>query len=409
MNILITGAQFGNKGAQSMLFTVVNEIRNRYPNAEFYYLPIDYFKEGCFDHIGDYRFHFVIDDKAGRDFPARFGPVNHVLRWARIQGILYKANKRGKVPALSRIWDRMDVMIDISGYSLTSRFGIGSINRVLRMIDTSKAHGMKTILLPQSYGPFDFSRDVCNRIGRTLSNVNLLFAREEEGAAALRECCSVTNAKLSPDIVLQAKEIDWKNVFVREPKPTYPLLETIGNVGIVPNRETLRHGNHDEVIHIYRSLIQKLRKGGKEVYIFRHSDDLLLCREIYEKVKADPHCHLIEEEIDCLSYGLFVRRFDFIIASRFHSIVHAYREGVPAIILGWAVKYQALAALLEQQQYVFDVTNHEQQLDERLLDIGLDRMLSGYAEESEVILRNLDKVTQNSCFDQCGRILDSIS
>lgn len=42
MNILITGAQFSNKGAQSMLFTVVNEIRYRYPGANIYYLPLDY-------------------------------------------------------------------------------------------------------------------------------------------------------------------------------------------------------------------------------------------------------------------------------------------------------------------------------------------------------------------------------
>ena len=34
MNILITGAQFGNKGAQSLLFSVVNEIRERYGNEK---------------------------------------------------------------------------------------------------------------------------------------------------------------------------------------------------------------------------------------------------------------------------------------------------------------------------------------------------------------------------------------
>ena len=58
MNVLITGAQFGNKGAQSMLFTVVNEVRDRYPNAEFYYLPLDYYKEDCFQNLENYRFHF---------------------------------------------------------------------------------------------------------------------------------------------------------------------------------------------------------------------------------------------------------------------------------------------------------------------------------------------------------------
>lgn len=408
MNILITGAQFGNKGAQSMLFTVINEVRNRYPEADCYYLPIDYYKESCFDNISDYRFHFVVDDKAGRDFPARFGPANYILRWINIQRILYRAKKRGQVLALSRIWDKMDVMIDISGYSLTSRFGISSINRVLRMINTSKAHGVKTILLPQSYGPFDFSGDICREIGKTLSNVDLLFAREEDGVRQLRECCGVINAVLSPDIVLQAEEISWKNVFTREPKLRYPVLKTKHNVGIIPNVETLRNGTHDSVIDTYRRIFKKLRENGKEVYIFRHSNDLPLCREIYSLVKDDQHCHLIEDEIDCISYGPFIRQFDFIIASRFHSVVHAYREGIPAVVLGWAIKYQALAALLGQEQYVFDLTRQGQQ-DRDLLNERLDRMLSSYTEESGEILYKLSTVRQNSCFEQCAGIFDSIS
>lgn len=34
MNVLITGAQFHNKGAQSLLFTVMSELRSRYENVE---------------------------------------------------------------------------------------------------------------------------------------------------------------------------------------------------------------------------------------------------------------------------------------------------------------------------------------------------------------------------------------
>lgn len=407
MNVLITGAQFGNKGAQSMLYTVINEVRNRYPEADFYYLPLDFFREYCFHSIDDYRFHFVIDDQAGQDYPAKLGIVNYILRWANIRRIFYGAKKKGEVLLLSKLWDELDVLIDVSGYSLTSKFGISSINRVLRMINTAKAHGLKVILLPQSYGPFCFEKVVRKRIRASLSRVDLLFAREEDGIDQLKKYCGVTGAVLSPDIVLQADEVDWRNVFVHEPKLQYPHLTTSGNVGIVPNGETLRDGAHDHVINTYREILKTLRSNGKEVYIFRHSDDLALCREVYELVKEDEHCHLIEDEIDCLSYGRFVRQFDFIIASRFHSIVHAYREGVPAVVLGWAVKYQELTTLLGQEQYVFDVTDNEQLKTELLIE-RLDRMMSQFDIESEVILSKLGIIRQNSCFDQCKSILDNI-
>ena len=408
MNVLITGAQFGNKGAQSMLFTVVNEVRDRYPNAEFYYLPLDYFKEDCFQNLEKYRFHFVIDEKVGQDYPAKFGALNMAVRAVNTQKILRNARQHGEVLALSKLWDKLDVLVDVSGYSLTSKFGISSINRVLRHLQTAKAHGVKTILMPQSYGPFDFPEDVCKRIGAALKDVDLLFAREEDGLKQLRERCGVKDqAILSPDIVLQAQEIKWENVFTREPELRYPRLSTIGNVGIVPNGETVRNGKHDVVLNTYRTIIAELRTAGKEVYIFRHSNDLPLCREIYELVRDDAHCHLIEDEIDCLSYGPFVRQFDFIVASRFHSIVHAYREHVPALVLGWAIKYQALTALLGQEQYVFDITGD--QVDDALLSERLARLISKSSEESEWIRSHLEPIQSNSCFDTCRSVFDSIS
>ena len=36
-NILITGANFANKGAQAMLFVTISEARKRYPNANIFY------------------------------------------------------------------------------------------------------------------------------------------------------------------------------------------------------------------------------------------------------------------------------------------------------------------------------------------------------------------------------------
>lgn len=407
MNILITGAQFNNKGAQSMLFTVVNEIRNRYPDADFYYLPLDYFKEGCFQNVRDYRFHFVIDDKAGRDFPAKFGALNHLARRVNIQRILHRANKYGQVLLLSSLWDRLDVLIDISGYSLTSRFGVSSINRVLRMLKTAKAYGLKTIMLPQSYGPFDFPDHICREIGKVLSKTDLLFAREEDGIEQLRDRCGVTNTVLSPDIVIQTGELDWKNIFVRRPKLTYPVLETGSNVGIIPNGETLRHGNREAVLAVYREILKMLRSNGKEVYIFRHSDDLELCESIYEMVREDHHCHLIRDEIDCLSYSAFIRQFEFIVASRFHSVVHAYREGIPALVLGWAVKYQSLTALLGQEAYAFDLTS-ENGNRAGMIYRGLDRLMDRAGRESELIKYRRAEIQKNNCFDMCRNVLDTL-
>ena len=55
---------------------------------------------------------------------------------------------------------------------------------------------------------------------------------------------------------------------------------------------------------------------------------------------------------------LFVRyclkQFQFIVASRFHAIVHAFKNGIPCIALGWATKYYDLMKQFGQEQYMLD-------------------------------------------------------
>ena len=216
MRVLITGASFTNRGAQSMLFTVVNEVKNRYEDAEFYYLTLDYFKKDCFAHCDDYRFNFVYDDLVLQDYPIKYGFVGRIKRYMDSLEISNRISKYD-VLFLSDIWNEVDVLIDVSGYSLTSKFGVSSVNRMLRHIKKAQSLDIPVIIMPQSYGPFEFGKNkktLCNEINKTFSKIDLLFAREQASLETLKNECGVTNAVLSPDIVLQSEEIKWENVFM---------------------------------------------------------------------------------------------------------------------------------------------------------------------------------------------------
>ena len=392
-----------------MLFTVVNEVRNRYPDAEFFYVPLDYFKDECFAHCDDYRINFVYDDLAMMDYPVRHGLIGKAKRNMDVKAMNRKISKF-KVLNLSDIWDEIDALIDVSGYSLTSKFGISSINRMMRHINKAKSVGAAVILLPQSYGPLNFgdkTENVCKEIGEAFSKIDLLFAREQDGRNVLESECGITNAVMSPDIVLQAQEIKWENIFTEEPGIKIRKLETEGNVGIVPNGETVKNGNKEFVLNSYKEFIEELRSREKEIYIFRHSDDLDLCRDIYALVKDDEHCHLIEDEMDCLAYSSFVKQFDFVIASRFHSVVHAYREGIPAFVLGWAIKYQELTKLLGQEKYAFDITKASDD-DISMMIEKLGFLCDNFDAEAKLISEKLAVVRSESCFDKCWEVMDKI-
>ena len=395
MNFLITGAQFHNKGAQSLLFSVMSEIYSRYRDAEIYYLPLDRHNAYL---SGNYRFHLVFDDQSYKELA---GALPKLKRRVKIAIDPYRRHK--DFCDLSRILPKIDVMLDVSGYQLTSKARIDGSKRLLRFIGSAKDNGAKVFLLPQSFGPCAFNDPSFDaRITETLKRADIVYAREEDGMTLLRDQYGVyENVRLSPDIVLQSAS-DPSYVCHTPPKKHVPSIDTTGNVGIVPNTQTFRHGDRDAILVLYRKVIDRVLAGGKNVYLFRHSDDLAVCEEIAALYNGDARVHLIRDEMNSFEYGEFVRGFDFLVASRYHAIVHAYKQYVPALILGWAVKYDALAALFGQRKYVFDITAETN--TEKLL-AAVDELLANAKAESQAIESGMKTVKENTCFDELFRML----
>ena len=87
------------------------------------------------------------------------------------------------------------------------------------------------------------------------------------------------------------------------------------------------------------------------------------------------------------------KNFDFVIASRYHSIIHGYEVGVPAVIIGWAEKYHELANLFEQEEFIFD-TREKINLDD--LSIAINKMLNEGPKISKNIALLKKKITSGS-------------
>ena len=396
MKVLITGAQFHNKGAQSLLFSLMSELYHRFSDVMIYYLPLDWQKE-----YGEniYRFTPVYDDEAYRDVQGGYKQLKRRVK----QRILKKQSGIHAVK-LHTLWDTIDVLFDVSGYQLTSKLNIAGNYRLLRYIETAKAHNVKVFLLPQSFGPFAYDEPgMDERIRSALKKADLIFAREQEGKNLLEEKYGISeNVRLSPDLVLQSRE-DPCVIYQGAYAETYQEIKTKDNVGIIPNRQTVIHGNRDTVLHVYKTLIDALLDKNKNVYIFRHSDDLQLCRDIYAMYTEESKVYLVEEEMDCFAYCAFVKQFDFLIASRYHAVVHAYKQHVPVLILGWAEKYIELATLFDQLQFAFDITD-TRNLEK--LSAAAVYLAENYREESGKLRQTLEQFqTHNTCLEQCLELL----
>ncbi len=406
MKVLITGAQFSNKGAQSLLYSIVSELNTRYKNIQIYYIPIDNFRKYNPD---EYQFIITYDNKSYCD-----RKFNIIMFWKRyIKCILDSLEiivkyKRKGVKKYSNVISDIDVLIDVSGFSLSDKFSRETNNRYLRYLKDAEKIGAKIILMPQSFGPFDYKsgkKQIESKIHEILPKVDLIFAREKEGKKLLENLFHLTNVELSCDIVLQTPDLEMDAITRNKIALDLPLIKTKHNVGIIPNEQTIRHGDEKKVLEVYREIVFKLISLKRHIYIFRHSNDLELCKKIYVMFEGNQWVHLITEEMDCMEYSKFIKNFDYIIASRYHAIVHGYKENVPAIILGWAIKYLELAENFKQQKYVFDINVCAicEVID------AIKNMDNHFIDEHKTIEQLRKEKMHNTCFHKCWELLDEIS
>lgn len=406
MKVMITGAQFNNKGAQSLLFTMIDQLKKRKPDIEIYYLPVDDYRK----YNGEmYKFHIVYGDMEAHYYENKPYMRLPILVKAVARKLIRGKNsvKVSDVSMLHRILPQIDAIIDVSGFQLTSKFSNEMNRRFLYYIEEAKRYSKKIVLMPQSFGPFDYTEDrenMLSLIRKDLSMADLIFAREQEGYSLLTNDFQLNNVCCSADLVLQSNEIDWNNIYVQVPEFNYPRIFGQDNIAIVPNIETFKHGNEGDIVTLYKKVIEYLLEKGKKIHIFRHSYDMTACEKIYRCFEGNGKVFLYRNEFESGEYSLMVRQFDFIIASRFHSIVHAYKEGVPAIIFGWAIKYQELAGQFDQSKFVFDITDKPNDKLEAIV-YALDAMCTDYSNESKRIIEKSQALRKESCFEKCWDVL----
>ena len=362
MQFLIMGASFENKGAQAMLFTTVSEIRRLYPAAVIWYWP-------------------------GRNLQRYTEELKQQYNMLILQDGLYWRSE------LYEIFHTLSAVVDISGYALTSNF---KDSRIIPVTQLALDYNIPIYFMPQSFGPFDFEKEVHNALKRLLPTAKVIFAREQRGYNEMKEKYQLENIYLSKDLVLQNKGIDLKSIYTQEPDLSEYQISDKNAVAIIPNMQTYVHGNREEILQMYRMIIHCLLQFGKTIYIVCHSDDNEVSNDIYELYQGNEAVILYDKEFDCIGYSVLVQSFQYIIASRYHAIVHAYKENVPCIAIGWAEKYRELLIEFQQERYVFDV---REKIDMNSLKIAIEHMNKNYQKEKEIIGKILPEMQKENCFD----------
>lgn len=399
MNIIIKGGEFNNKGAEAMSLIAIYNIRKSFPNANIYFYDVGLpYKYGKDIDIEFFSFPLWV-------FMYKLGLINkRVYLFNKIKNYLklfipnYHFYSEKAIQSSLKIIKNADLFIDISGFALSSKWDIINSFRYISWIDFLKKNkpSCKIYLMPQSFGPFDFDEAKNNIIKDSLAKCDKIFAREIGGYKDLTEKFGLNNVCLSYDSVLLEKDYSPEKVISNIEKYIEKPEKVCGRkVAIIPNYRLIDKGNNsiETLISLYSEIINKANPKIHFYLIPHAGEDIQLCKLIKERFSDNGKVILIDHVLASFNYENFISDFDYIIASRYHSIIHAYRQGTPAIIIGWSEKYDELAKAFDQTKYIYDLKGNVNILD------YINKIELNYKKDRDLINRKLPIIQQNNCYE----------
>ena len=144
-------------------------------------------------------------------------------------------------------------------------------------------------------------------------------------------------------------------------------------------------------------MIERLINAEKKVYLLPYSNqDLGIIEEMKDYFRDREHVKLISDDLNAIELENLVKQFDFLIVSRYHAIIHAYRNGIPVIAIGWAIKYSDLLNSFDQGDYCFDMRD-EPSYD--LIADKVDKLISNREKERRKIVDRIKKLSGLDIFE----------
>lgn len=321
MKILLNGVETNNKGAELMLYSILQEIERKFPDATVYIPEANVFQ----------GFDFV-------KTPLKFHPVpqSAIERTARkfhVPGIL----RRLKLPYEGwtdfKVMDDIDYFIDGSGFAFSDQWNINDVRYNLwkHRLEGYRKKGTKIVFLPQAFGPAEnpWTKKILHLV---TENADMTFPRE----------------RVSYDYLVKAgcnkSKINLKTDFTSLTKGVLPekYNHLSGKVAIIPNLRMVDKGtiSLEAYLDLMNNLINLIRQSGHDAFLLNHEgpDDESLCNKIQDRVGEIE----VVTKLNALEVKGLIASSYLCITSRFHGVASALNSCVPCLATSWSHKYAEL-------------------------------------------------------------------
>ena len=246
----------------------------------------------------------------------------------------------------------VDAVIDASGFAFGDQHPPERTIQFADRVEAAKRAGKPVILLPQALGPFT-RPSIREAFVRVVDAADLVFARDDVSMAHTREATG------DPPHLKQAP--DFTNLV--KPDCTTD-SDAADRATIVPNQRMIEKAETEDEASAYvpfmgRCIEAVTEVGLEPVLLLHEEEDDELASEIREYVECNVP---IRQKTDPLILKRFLGESHLVVASRFHALVGALSQGVPAIGTSWSHKYEMLFEEYGCSDMLLSVTSEEERV-----------------------------------------------
>lgn len=382
--VITAGALTGNRGTEAMVTTCIQQIRQRYQEAQICiasYYPLD----------------DVIEKNAkyGKDphlYVYSSTPMALVLKWLPLSLLawIFPFLKKKKCRDSGSFLEMLDAdcVLDVAGVAFIDgreKFLPFNVLTLLPFL----IHGVKAFKLSQAVGPISsFSNRICAHL--ILPRLDALFVRGRRTEGLVKESGLSVNFQYYPDVSFSM----GSGVYQR-----YAERNKLA-IGIIPSSLVMKNNAH--YIDDVASIITRLQHEGYQPEIITHSwrdsgkarnNDTIAAKAINAQLVKQVPVHGVGMDSGKLREK--ISQYKVVLTSRFHGLIAALETQTPLLVIGWSHKYlEVLETFDLKDEYCIDYKSIDSDtIFERIQEVARDG-----AALSEKIAHHLEATKVQSGF-----------
>ena len=374
IKITLSGVETNNKGAELMLYAILQEIERRFPDA------IVYFNENSI--------------RQGLDFiqtnlELRYKPINriqHQYKRLHIRCLAWRLHIDQVHLEDVYAVHGTNYFIDASGFLVSDQWNLNdyTIKKWNLLLKRNKAAGAKIIFMPQAFGPLE--KDNTKKL---LSSINqyadIIMPREK-----------VSWNYINSSEIVNMEKVKQYTDFTSLVDGVFPSKynQLRDGICIIPNLRMVDKGalKMEDYIFLIVSIIKAAKEKNKPIYLLNHEgpDDEQLAYKIQSTVGKDIE---VVTGLNALEVKGIISSAYLVISSRFHGVASSLNTCVPCLATSWSHKYEELFKKYKQQDCVLPLNNINSaiQMINNLMDENKNREVREFLLELKPQIQNETK------------------